>query len=43
MAAVEQLFYGHVVNKSNEQVHFNDQEYQGKIIGLYFAADWFVR
>jgi hypothetical protein len=42
MAGVAKLFDGHILNKSGEEVDLNDEEYEEKIIGLYFSASWFV-
>ena len=42
MAGVAKLFDGHIVNKSNEVVDLNDENYQGKVIGLYFSAHWYI-
>jgi hypothetical protein len=40
MAGVAKLFDGHIYNKSNEPVDLNNEQYKGKIIGLYFSAHW---
>ncbi|CAF0723271.1 unnamed protein product [Adineta steineri] len=40
MAGVAKYFEGHVYNKFNEQIDFNNPKYKGKIIGLYFSAYW---
>ncbi|CAF0989101.1 unnamed protein product [Adineta steineri] len=40
MTSLANLFDGHVVNNSNEEVDLNDEKYKGKIIGLYFSAHW---
>jgi hypothetical protein len=42
MAGVAQLFDGHIFNKFNEEVDLNDEQYKGKIIGLYFSAHWYI-
>lgn len=42
MSEVAKLFDGHIINKAHEEVDLNDGNYQGKIIGLYFSAHWFV-
>jgi hypothetical protein len=42
MAGVAKLFDGHILNKSNEKVDLNDEQHKGKVIGLYFSAQWFV-
>jgi hypothetical protein len=41
MAGLEKLFNGKILNKSNQQIDLNDEQYQGKVIGLYFSAHWF--
>jgi hypothetical protein len=42
MAGVAKLFDGHILNKSNEEVDLNDEKYNGKVIGLYFSAHWYI-
>ncbi len=42
MAGVAELFDGHILNKDDEEVDLNEEEYEGKVIGLYFSADWYV-
>jgi hypothetical protein len=42
MAGVAKLFDEHILNKSDEEVDLNDEEYEEKTIGLYFSAHWFV-
>jgi hypothetical protein len=41
MAGLQKLFNGKILNKSNQQIDLNDEQYQGKVIGLYFSAHWF--
>ncbi|CAF3899554.1 unnamed protein product [Rotaria sp. Silwood1] len=40
MAGVAEIFNGHILDKSNQEVHLKDEKYKGKIIGLYFSAHW---
>lgn len=40
MAAIDKLLNGHVFNKSNKKVNLNGEEYEGKVFGLYFSAQW---
>ncbi|UJR24526.1 hypothetical protein I4U23_005901 [Adineta vaga] len=40
MAGIAKLLNGNIFNKSNVKVDLNDEEYQGKTIGLYFSAQW---
>ncbi|CAF1415143.1 unnamed protein product [Rotaria sordida] len=40
MAGVAKLFDDHILDKSKELVDLNDEEYKGKVIGLYFSAHW---
>lgn len=42
MAGVAKLFGGHIINKSNKEVDLCRKKYRGKIIGLYFSAQWHV-
>ena len=42
MAGVANLFDGHIINQQREHVNLNDQQFQGKIIGLYFSAHWYL-
>ncbi|CAF3744478.1 unnamed protein product [Rotaria sordida] len=38
MADVAKLFDDHILDRSKESVDLNDEEYKGKVIGLYFSA-----
>ncbi|CAF0979440.1 unnamed protein product [Adineta steineri] len=40
MAGVAKLFDGHILNKSDEEIDLDDEEYGETIIGLYFTASW---
>ncbi|CAF0942630.1 unnamed protein product [Adineta steineri] len=40
MAGVAKLFDGHILNKSDEEIDLDDEEYEETIIGLYFTASW---
>ncbi|CAF4204484.1 unnamed protein product [Adineta steineri] len=40
MAGVAKLFDGHILNKSDEKIDLDDEEYEETIIGLYFTASW---
>ncbi|CAF0789034.1 unnamed protein product [Adineta steineri] len=40
MAGVAKLFDGHVLDKSNKEINLNDDQYKGKVVGLYFSAHW---
>ncbi|CAF1469182.1 unnamed protein product, partial [Rotaria sordida] len=40
MAGVAKLFDDHILDKSKESVDLNDEEYKGKVSGLYFSAHW---
>ncbi|CAF1493465.1 unnamed protein product [Rotaria sordida] len=40
MAGVAKLFDDHILDRSKESVDLNDEEYKGKVIGLYFSAHW---
>ncbi|CAF1006195.1 unnamed protein product [Adineta steineri] len=40
MAGVAKLFDGHILNKSDEEIDLDDEEYEETTIGLYFTASW---
>ncbi|CAF1079202.1 unnamed protein product [Adineta steineri] len=40
MAGLTKLLNGYIRDKSNQKIDLDDEKYEGKVIGLYFSAQW---